>query len=134
MSLTEVDQLASGEQINTVRAYLSLVRYLDFTIHQATSSFLENQLVDARKQDKDLGPSIMHTWLTVSSSNIAWLFTDALDWSKQGEDQKQDQPFLSRQCWWLYQCRRYLFQFWIYSCQNKATPADCETAGSESRL
>ena len=71
MSLAEVDQLASGEQINTVRAYLSLVRYLDFTIHQATSSFLENQLVDARKQDKDLDPSTMHTWLTVSSANSA---------------------------------------------------------------
>ena len=66
VTLAEIDLLAKGDQINSVRAYLSLVRYLDFTIHQSTSSFLENQLVDARKQDKDLDPSTMHTWLTVS--------------------------------------------------------------------
>lgn len=66
MSPAEIDLLAKGEQMNSVRAYLSLVRHSDFTIQQPTSSFLETQLVEARKQDKDLDPPTMHTWLTVS--------------------------------------------------------------------
>ena len=65
VSLADLEASIKVEQINSVRAYLSLVRHLEFTIHLPMTAFLEDQLVEARKQDKDLDPSTMHTWLTV---------------------------------------------------------------------
>lgn len=68
-----VDTTGSGGvphegELSSVRAYLALVRSMEFTIDAEMSNFLENELVEARKQDKDLDPSAMHSWLTVKPS------------------------------------------------------------------
>lgn len=62
----DIEAHPGDEKLNSIRSYLSLVRNLDFTIDQSMSSYLENELVEARKEDKDLEPSTMHAWLTVS--------------------------------------------------------------------
>lgn len=67
-SLEDIQALTNGDRMNSVRAYLGMMRYSNFTIHQEMNSFLENQLVEARREDKDLDPSTMHTWLTVENS------------------------------------------------------------------
>lgn len=68
VSLKDVEEAAHSECMNSIRAYLALVRHMDFAIEQPMTAFLENQLVEARKAQKDLDASTMHTWLTVKSN------------------------------------------------------------------
>jgi hypothetical protein len=67
----DVKQLGEGEEMSSVRAYLGLVRHLDLTIHNPMTTFLENQLVEARKKDKNLAPHTMHSWLTVPHPHLS---------------------------------------------------------------
>ena len=52
-----------------MRAYIGLVRDLNFTIQQPMTIFLENELTAARQRDSSVSSSTMHTWLTVRATN-----------------------------------------------------------------
>ena len=60
--------MGQGPLLSSVRAYLGVTRQLDLTIDDSLTSFLENQLVEERKKNKELDPSTMHSWLTVNST------------------------------------------------------------------
>ena len=57
-----------------MRAYIGLVRDLNFAIQQPMTSFLENELTAARQRDSSVSTSTMHTWLTVRTTNSIYLF------------------------------------------------------------
>ena len=77
--MEEIRTAEKAPEMASVRAYLSLMRQMECIIEPTMTSFLEQELVQARKQDNSMDAKTMSLWLTVSSfetgheTRPAWL-------------------------------------------------------------
>eukprot|EP00891_Asterochloris_glomerata_P002440 jgi/Astpho2/2440/Aster-x1076 len=62
----QVEQHVACQDLTAVRAFLGQVRQLDFNIGSGIAKTLEQELVQARSEDKSLDAAVFHTWLTLA--------------------------------------------------------------------